>query len=771
MSLGLPRGAINPPGNMMNRYKSIRPWLAALLVGALVACGGGGGRDPILGFDAPPAPPTVTGVAPADNAIGVAVKNTVITATFSEPMAPITGAASFTVTCAAPCTGPVGSVTLDSTNRVASFTPATGTSLAGNTLYTATVTGASSLATGLSLAAPFVWHFTTQLPPTVTAVAPVNSATGVPVNNTVITAGFSEPMAAITGTNFTVTCAAPCVNPAGTVTLDSTGRVATFALPAGAALAASTTYTATVGGAKSAASGLALAAPYVWQFTTGLAPDTTRPQVVLTVPATTTPGPTTGVPTNSAISALFTEDMAPASISAATFKLTCAAPCVSPAGSVTYAVGNRTAVFAPAAALAASTTYTATVTTGATDLAGNALAGNQAALPAASNYVWSFTTAATAAPAGNITVSSTNPAAGAASVCTTATVNATFNVPSGLRMDPNSINSAVFTLNGTTPVVASSVVLDAATGRIATFTPAAPLVAGTTYTARIKSGATGAVDLAVPANTMLADATWSFTAASCAVPPAPAVALGSASLFGAFGGSAGITNQGLNTVINGNIGTTAVSTAVTGFHDAGPSCTYTETPLNVGTVNGLIYTAAPPPTVGCPSEGTATTFSIASQARADALAAYNALVAMPGGPDPGAGNLANKTLAPGVYTATAGSFMIQGGNLTLDAQGNANAVWVFQMATTLTVGGPGAAAPASIILANGAQAKNVFWQVGSAATINAAGGGTFYGTVISQAGAAISTPGNVALVTINGRVLSLGASVTMVNTVVNVPAP
>jgi hypothetical protein len=45
------------------------------------------------------------------------------------------------------------------------------------------------------------------------------------------------------------------------------------------------------------------------------------------------------------------------------------------------------------------------------------------------------------------------------------------------------------------------------------------------------------------------------------------------------------------------------------------------------------------------------------------------------------------------------------------------------------------------------------------------------GTIISQSGAAISTPGNVALVTLNGRVLSLGASVTMVNTVINVPAP
>jgi hypothetical protein len=268
-----------------------------------------------------------------------------------------------------------------------------------------------------------------------------------------------------------------------------------------------------------------------------------------------------------------------------------------------------------------------------------------------------------------------------------------------------------------------------------------------------------------------------FGSSAAATPPTTAptvstpVVLASASTFGAFGGSAGVTNQGLNTVINGDIGTTAVSTAVTGFHDGGPGCTYTETGLNVGTVNGLIYTAAPPPTIPCPSEGTATTFAIATQARADALATYNALVAMPLGPDPGAGNLANLTLAPGVYTSAAGTFKIEGGNLTLDAQGNANAVWVFQMATSLTVGGPGAAFPSSIILANGAQAKNVFWQVGSAATINAGGGGTMEGTIITQSGAAISTAGNAAIVTINGRVLSLGASVTMVNTVVNVPAP
>jgi hypothetical protein len=614
------------------------------------------------------------------------------------------------------------------------------------------------------------------LAPTVTAVAPINNATGVPINNTIITATFSEPMAALAGAaSFAVTCASPCVNPTGTVALDATNTIATFTLTSTTSLAPLTVYTGTITDATSVATGLPLANPYIWHFTTGATPDTTRPRVILTVPATTTPGPTAGVPSNTAVTAAFSKDMAPTTINAASFTLTCAAPCISPAGKVSYAVGTRTAVFTPAAALASATVYTATVTIAATDLAGNALAGNQAALPAASNYVWTFITVAVVGPA-NVAVLSTNPAATASGVCPSAAINATFRVPSGLPIDPTTVTTATFTVTGPgpgfTPVTASSVVLDAASGRIATFTPANPLTPSVTYTATIKGGASGVKDLAIPANTMLADFTWNFSAGaatgSCLAP----IALASAAPFGTFGGSAGMTNSGIQTVINGDIGTTAVSTGVTGFHDAGVGCTYTEVlGANIGTVNGKIYTAAPPPTVACPTEGTAATFAIASQARADALTAYNALVAQPGGPDPGAGNLANLVLTPGVYTAAAGTFMIQGGDLTLDARGDANAVWVFQMATTLKVGGPGAAFPQSVTLVNGAQAKNVYWQVGSQATINAAGGGTMVGTIIAQAGVVVSTAGNVAVVTLNGRALSLGASVTLVNTVVNVPAP
>jgi hypothetical protein len=310
---------------------------------------------------------------------------------------------------------------------------------------------------------------------------------------------------------------------------------------------------------------------------------------------------------------------------------------------------------------------------------------------------------------------------------------------------------------------------------IATFTPTASLAGNSSYIATVTAGAT---DLAGnPLGTTGAPNPWSFTTGVVVVPPP--VALGTASLFGGFGGAAGLTNQGIETVINGDIGTTGVSTLVTGFHDSGPGCIYTETTLNVGLVNGSINTAPPPPTVACPTEGTAATAAIAAAALGDALSAYNALVAIPNGLDvstcPGcgggsAGELGGRTLAAGIYKSAPGSYGITLGALTLDAQGDPNAYWVFQMATTLTVGTP--QSNQSVLLVNGAQAKNVFWQVGTAATVNGIlGGGTMQGTIISQAGISVSTAGVNAVTTLNGRALCLSGPVTIVNTVINVPAP
>ncbi|MDP9077948.1 MAG: ice-binding family protein [Bacteroidota bacterium] len=255
--------------------------------------------------------------------------------------------------------------------------------------------------------------------------------------------------------------------------------------------------------------------------------------------------------------------------------------------------------------------------------------------------------------------------------------------------------------------------------------------------------------------------TANFTLNVVIIPPV----LGNAAKFGAFGGNAGVTNQGLNTVINnGSIGTTAASTLVTGFHDGTTGDIYTETPLNKGDVSGRIYTAPPAP-------GTATSFAVASQGLLDATIAYNSIspASKPGGIDPGAGELGGLTLAPGVYKAASGTFKITNGDLTLDAKGDPNAVWIFQTAAGLTVGTAGPAGARNVVLKNGALAKNVYWYVGSSAVINGAGGGIMTGTIISSAGITFSTAGNAVQTVLNGRAISLVASVTMVNTTVNVP--
>jgi len=574
------------------------------------------------------------------------------------------------------------------------------------------------------------------LPPTVTAIAPANNATGVPIDLKFITADFSERVAPLAGANFVVTCAAPCVNPAGTLALDAGGRIVTYTLATGTTLSPSTLYTISISGATSVATGVAMTAPYVAHFTTGVTADTTRPRITITVPATTSPGPTTGVATNTAITATFSEDMLSSTITATSFTVTCAAPCASPAGSVNYAVGTRTAVFTPTAALAAGTTYVVTVTAAATDLAGNALAGNQAPLPAASNYVWTFTTAGPVAPA-NITVQSTNPAAGAAAVCPNAAINATFSPAAGQRMDPLTITSSTFTVTGPapalTPVTAGSVVLDAATGRIATFTPLAPLTAGVSYTATLKGGASGVKDLTVPANILANDFTWTFAVVTCA-PPAPFVSpvpLGAAGTFGIMSTSA-ITSTG-PTQINGDV---ALSPG-------------TSQGIPPPQVNGVIHVNDAP----------------AAAAKADLLAAYNVAKALAPGVGPfslgGGADLSGLTLAPGTYTSPS-TILINGpAPVVLDGGGNANATWVFQIGSSLTT------VTGSVSLIGGAQAKNVFWVPTADATIGT--NTIFQGTIL----AGRDVTGKTGAV-INGRILAgaIGAATVVLDSnTVNVPAP
>ena len=463
----------------------------------------------------------------------------------------------------------------------------------------------------------------------------------------------------------------------------------------------------------------------------------TAPTVTATSPGAGPPI-VTGVATNSRVFATFSKPMAAATITPASFTLAC--PSGTPVtASVSYDTASRVATLTPAAPLPANTTCVATVTTAAQDSLGLALAAN---------FTWSFTTGAgtdTTAP----TVSAVNPTAGATGVCLTRTVSAAFSEP----MDARTINATTFGVTSAGVAVAGTVSYDATSGA-ATFvaTNAAGFAPSTAFVVTVKSGSTGVKDMV--GNALASDRVFGFTTGT--QPCVAGVDLRTAASFGAFGGSAGVTNQGINTVINGDVGTTAACTLITGLHDA--TNVYTQTPLNIGLVTGSID-------CGPPAPGTSATLAIATQARADALAAYNALAALPPGSDPGAGQLGGLVLPPAVYTAAAGTFAITSSNLTLDARGDANAVWVFQSASSLTVGLT--ATPRSVLLINGAQARNVYWQVGSAARIE--DGSTMAGTIIAPAGVTVSTAGQAAQTTLTGRAIGLTASVTLVNTTIIAP--
>jgi hypothetical protein len=438
--------------------------------------------------------------------------------------------------------------------------------------------------------------------------------------------------------------------------------------------------------------------------------------------------------------------MAASSVNAVTFQVTDTTLGTPVPGTVTYTAASNTATFTPSTRpLAGGDLFTARITAAATDLAGNGLAGNPAALPAASGYAWTFTTA-TATDTTAPTVAAISPLAGNTGSCLTKTVTATFSE----AMDPTTIDASSFVVTAGGVAVAGTVSYDTAS-MLATFVPGLP--AGfAPNTAFVVTVTTAATDLA--GNALAANKVWGFNTGAQAC--TAGVALGSAATFGAFGGAAGVTNQGINTVVNGDLGSTAACTLITGFHDA--LHVYTQTPLNIGAVNGAINCAPPAP-------GTPATMAIATQARADAQTAYNSLASMPPGSDPGAGQLGGVTLLPGTYTSALGTFDITTGDLTLDAQGDANATWVFQSAAALTVGLP--ATPRHVLLINGASARNVYWQVGSAARIET--GSLMVGTIIAPAGVTVSTAGQTIQTTLIGRAIGLTASVTLVNTTIVAP--
>jgi hypothetical protein len=206
--------------------------------------------------------------------------------------------------------------------------------------------------------------------------------------------------------------------------------------------------------------------------------------------------------------------------------------------------------------------------------------------------------------------------------------------------------------------------------------------------------------------------------------------LGSARLYGALAASA-LTNTG-STTVAGNIGVYP-GTAVTGFPP--------------GTFTGVENVANVP----------------AQNAQASALAAYLSMQAMtPTGIN---STLDGQSLTPGVYKATSGT----AGTFSLAASGpgtltlTGNGVYIFQTSTTLVTGSGGTP---TITLAGGATAAQVYWVVGSTATINSGNAGTFNGNVIALTSITDTSGG-----TVNGSLIALNGAVTFSAATVSVPQP
>jgi hypothetical protein len=190
--------------------------------------------------------------------------------------------------------------------------------------------------------------------------------------------------------------------------------------------------------------------------------------------------------------------------------------------------------------------------------------------------------------------------------------------------------------------------------------------------------------------------------------------LGSAANFAVLAGST-VTSTG-PTMVNGDLGLSP-GTAVTGFNPP-------------GTVNGTIHVD-----------------TAAQQAQAALTVAYNDAARRTEGVVSVAGDLGGQTLTPGLYKST--STIGITGDLTLDGNGDPNAVFIFQVGSALNV-----ATSSHVVLTNGATAANVFWQVGSSATLGTQS--AFKGTIMAYASITIATGA-----TLDGRALAQNAAVTL----------
>jgi len=316
------------------------------------------------------------------------------------------------------------------------------------------------------------------------------------------------------------------------------------------------------------------------------------------------------------------------------------------------------------------------------------------------------TTTTTAPPPPAVT--STVPANGATLVTISANVVANFSA----LLNPLTMGTVNFVLwQGTTPVPGTVTYA----GAFATFRPANNLAPYTQYTAVITSTATTPA-----AGAQSPSYKWSFTTGSSADQPAVCLAN-----FAVLSGSSIISSG--PTTVTGDIGVSP-GAAISGFPP--------------GTLTGTIYAGD----------------AAAAQGIIDLTAAYGNAVARSVGAVPVAGDLGGQTFTAGLYNSVS-SLSIVAGNLTLDAKGDPNAVFIFQMASTLTT-----AAGSQIILVGGASASNVFWQVGTSATLGA--NSLFNGSILANQSISLDPDASV-----NGRLLAQDGEVTLESDIITSPSP
>lgn len=202
--------------------------------------------------------------------------------------------------------------------------------------------------------------------------------------------------------------------------------------------------------------------------------------------------------------------------------------------------------------------------------------------------------------------------------------------------------------------------------------------------------------------------------------------LGSTNAFAILAGST-VSNTGPS-IITGDLGVSP-GTAVVG--------------IPPGILNGAIFTG-----VG----------SAAGQAKLDLTNAYNEAAGRSTSSISLPGDLSGLTLYPGLYTNST-SVMLSAGNVTLDAQGDSHAVFVFQMGSTLTAG-----TSTQVILSGGAKATNIYWQVGTSASLGTYS--RFKGNILASASITLATGA-----TLDGRALTQDGAVTLDASVITAPAP